>query len=293
MFGYVQPYKMELKIKDFEKFKAYYCGLCKSIKTNYGNIPRVTINYDMTFLAILLDSFFPESCILKRERCIIHPLKKRLIITNNSAIDYAAFCNITLANYKLLDDFNDDKSIIAKVNSNILKLYVNKAPKSLHNLNKNIKNNLHDLYNLENNYEDKILDEVCHPFANLTGILLNFYDKLNLTQEESNILYWLGYNLGKWIYLIDALDDLKDDMEKNKFNVINNILNKDNKPFKQFYKYIENRIYLVLVTCARNCSENFTKLNIKKNKELLTNILNLGLMDKIDQVLNKNSKLLN
>lgn len=290
MFGYVEPYKMELKIKDFEKFKAYYCGLCKSIKLNYGNIPRVTINYDMTFLAILLDSFFPISCVLKKERCIIHPLKKRVIITNNSALDYAAFCNITLANYKLLDNFNDDKSIISKLNSNILKLYVNKAPKSLKMLDKSIKNNLLDLYNLENNYENKILDEVCHPFAHLTGILLTSYDKLKITEEETKTLYWLGYNLGKWIYLIDALDDLKDDMLKNKFNVINNILNKDNKPFKEFYESIKDRIYFVLVTCARNCSENFNKLNLNKNKELLTNILDLGLMEKINEVLNKISK---
>src|SRR3712207_3590877 len=83
MFGYVFPNKMELKIKDYEKFKAYYCGLCLSIKKNFGNLPRISLNYDMTFLAILLDSLNNTKINCLKGSCIAHPMKNRLFIINN------------------------------------------------------------------------------------------------------------------------------------------------------------------------------------------------------------------
>ena len=127
MFGYVTPCKMEMKIKDYEKFKAYYCGLCNSIKNNFGNVPRLTLNFDMTFLAILLDSLSENKYNFIKFKCFIHPLKKRIMINNNEAIDYAAFCNVTLAYYKLMDDVYDNKTIKSKVFSMFLKNYLSKS----------------------------------------------------------------------------------------------------------------------------------------------------------------------
>ena len=86
MFGYVTPLKNELKVKDFDLFRAYYCGLCHEIKKNFGNIPRLTLNYDMTFLAILLDSLNDTTLNINEIRCLFHPIYKRNIISNNDAI---------------------------------------------------------------------------------------------------------------------------------------------------------------------------------------------------------------
>ena len=127
MFGYVTPCKMEMKIKDYEKFKAYYCGLCNSIKNDFGNLPRLTLNYDMTFLAVLLDSLSESKYNFVKFKCLIHPLKKRIMINNNKALDYAAFCNVTLAYYKLMDDVYDNKTIKSKIYSIFLKNYLPKA----------------------------------------------------------------------------------------------------------------------------------------------------------------------
>lgn len=77
MFGYVTPCKMELKIKEYEKFRAYYCGLCKTIKKRLWWIARITINYDMTFLGILLDSLEDNKNTFTKVHCIIHPIKKK------------------------------------------------------------------------------------------------------------------------------------------------------------------------------------------------------------------------
>lgn len=86
MFGYVIPYKMELKIKDYEKIKAYYCGLCRNIKYNFGNIPRITLNYDTTFLAILLDSFNNNEEKYIKKNCVLHPIKKRIFLIDNEPL---------------------------------------------------------------------------------------------------------------------------------------------------------------------------------------------------------------
>lgn len=289
MFGYVEPLKAELKIKDYEKFKAYYCGLCLAIKEHYGNLPRITINYDMTFLAVLLDALEDEKCEITAGKCIVHPLKKRLFIVNNSALQYAAFFNVTLAYFKLTDDVKDDNSKLSSFNAFFLKHYMKRIPNVLIKHSEYIKEKLNELNILEEKGENLSLDELSHPFADLTGFILSSYPK---SGTNSSILYDLGYNLGKWIYIIDAFDDLETDMNKDKFNAINNTLNKNKLPFHEFKVLIENRIDFILVTSARNCYEALNKLCLKTNKDLLYNILQLGLLEKMDKVFKKtNSKI--
>ena len=282
MFGYVTPCKMELKIKDYEKFKAYYCGLCKTIKSNYGNLPRVVLNYDMTFLAILLHSLDDDSPSYIKKHCIVHPMRKKIIMVSNPPLEYAAFCNITLAYFKLLDNVNDDKSIKSKLLSILLKVCTKKTCVKFANNIEYIEKKLDELYSFEKNKDSISIDEISHPFGELTGYILSSYiEKDNINSE---ILYNLGYNLGKWIYIIDAWDDLEKDMNEEKYNPINFILNKDNKNYKDFSREIEERIDFILTMCGRHCLDCLSKLHIKKNEELLYNILQYGLMEKMDKV---------
>ncbi|MBU3196126.1 DUF5685 family protein [Clostridium algidicarnis] len=282
MFGYVTPCKMELKIKDYEIFKAYYCGVCKSIKSNYGNIPRISLNYDMTFLAILIDAFLDEPLELNPECCPVHPLKKRLSVRNNSSVDYASKLNITLTHYKFLDDLNDEKAFKYKILYSISNLYIKKNPLYLKDVENQIKTSLEKLSNQEKDIAENNIDSISDTFADLTGILLTSYNFKDKSFIED--LYWLGYNLGKWIYLIDAIDDLKDDMKNNKFNPINHCFNENNLEFLEFYSLIKDRVEFILVYCASQCLDIFYKLPIKKNKDLIENILKYGLMEKMDKV---------
>ncbi|QAT39019.1 DUF5685 family protein [Clostridium sp. JN-9] len=282
MFGYVFPYKMELKIKDFEKFKAYYCGLCLSIKENYGNLPRLTLNYDMTFLAILLDALEDKEIEYKSHKCFIHPFKKKIVVINSDALNYAAFCNVCLSYYKLLDDVYDENSIKSRLSSKVLHKLFYKFPDKYNLINTKIKDNLDKLYLSESNSSEKSLDELSHNFAHITGIILSSY-----LEGFNENLYTLGYNLGKWIYIIDAYDDLKKDMENHRFNAINSCYNVNHSPFEVFKKSIDKRIDFILTNCGRQCADQLTKIPLKKNKELLYNILNLGLIEKMDKVKNK------
>lgn len=292
MFGYVTPCKMEMKIKDFEKFKAYYCGLCNSIKNSYGELPRLTLNYDMTFLAILLDSLGDSKCNFTKFSCVIHPLKKRIMINNNMALDYAAFCNTTLAYYKLMDDACDDKTIKSKVFSTFLKKYLSKSPIEYNEVMKYTEEKLLLLNTLEANPvnvtidEQLSIDELSHVFADLTGFIISFYYKDASFKED---LYWLGYNLGKWIYIIDAYDDLEKDIKNGSFNAISSLLNEDNLDFKSFSKSIQPRIDYILTTCAEQCLKNLNSLPLTKNEDILYNILELGLMEKMNVVFNEKS----
>lgn len=285
MFGYVVPCKLELKIRDYERFKAYYCGLCHSIKNSHGNLPRLSLNYDMTFLAILLDALESDTYHIEKFRCALHPTKNRLRFYNNKPLDYAASCNVILAYYKLLDNAEDDKSIKSKVMSLFLNRYI--KDKALSN---NIKGFLDNLYAKEKNPVSFSIDEISHDFAHLTGYLIsNYFDD---SAEFKETLYWLGYNIGKWIYLIDAMDDLEKDMKNNKFNVISSIYNKENIPYETFRPSIEEKMDFILLSCASTCSDLLDQLPIKKNQELLYNILKFGLMEKIDIVF-KRSELSN
>jgi hypothetical protein len=294
MFGYVTPCKMELKIKDFEKFKAYYCGLCHSIKNNFGNLPRLTLNFDMTFLAILLDSLSDDSYNFSQFKCMIHPLKKRIKLQCNESLDYAAFCNTTLAYYKLMDDVQDNNTIKSKVFSIFLKNYITNPKIEYNDVMKYTEEKLLLLNTLETNAKDisideqLSIDELSHVFADLTGFIISFYYKDAPFKED---LYWIGYNLGKWIYIIDAYDDLEKDIKSCSFNAIHSLLNKDNSDFKTFSSLIQPRIDYILTTCAQQCISYLDKLPLIKNEDILYNILELGLMEKMDKVFHKELKL--
>ena len=114
MFGYITPLYNELKLGDYYYFKSYYCGLCNTIKENFGNIPRLTLNYDLTFIGFLLDGLFSNQIFIKQVRCIKHANKKILILTDTTALDYCANLSILLFDYKLKDNIEDDKSLKSK-----------------------------------------------------------------------------------------------------------------------------------------------------------------------------------
>lgn len=99
-------------------------------------------------------------------------------------------------------------------------------------------------------------------------------------------MYSLGYTLGKWIYLIDAFDDLKKDMKDNKFNPINYLFNSENKSYDELLPLIKDRLEFTILNCSYNCKEILEKLPLKRNEDILKNVLELGMMDKYLGILN-------
>lgn len=293
MFGYVTPCKLELKVKDYEKFKSYYCGLCKNIKKYYGNIPRLILNYDMTFLAVLLDSLSISKTSYKKGTCFIHPLKKKVWIDDNPALEYAAFCNLVLVYYKLKDNKEDEKSLIYSMLSDFIGLYMNKNRSDFNYIANEIKKSIEKLNLIEKDKDNLNIDEISHPFSNITGFIFSSYvDFIQISTKERvrETLYTFGYNLGKWIYIIDAYDDLENDLNENKFNPILKTYNLGSNQIKDYKGKCKQNINFLLDSCASSCLINLDKLPITKNEDLLQNIIQLGLVEKMNNVLDGRDK---
>ena len=292
MFGYIYPFKPDLKIRYYDTFKSYYCSLCHAIKRNYGNLPRVSINFDTTFMAIFLDSFSNDIQTIEKKTCIIHPIEKKNIMKNNSSINYASHITLILTHNKIIDDINDENNLLSRVILPIFSKYIHKLPKEMIEIKKYTFENLEDLKNLEKSQEDISIDEYAHPFANLTKKIFSFYCNTNNFNKNSIIhVENIGYNLGKWIYLIDAFNDMEKDYKNNSFNPIlkiHKINSKDKKEIDiiELKRSIKDDYSSLLTFINYKCLENFTSLSLEKNYDLIENILQLGMPFKIDKIIN-------
>ena len=119
MFGYIVVNKPELKIKDFDKYQQYYCGLCQSLKKTHGKISQLTLNNDLTFVGILLTSLYEPQETVKTIRCPLHPAHKK-DVRLTPYLDYVSDMTIVLTYYKLEDDIIDEKSLKSKLACSLL-----------------------------------------------------------------------------------------------------------------------------------------------------------------------------
>ena len=289
MFGYITPLKSELKVREFEYFRSYYCGLCHEIKKEYGNIPRFCLNYDLTFIGFLLEGLYSAPLTLKYVKCLRHPTTKIIIVDKTDTLNYSCNLSILLFNYKLKDNIADDKSI----KSNFFKLLLSPAFKkdllSMNSLASSIDKNITNLSILEKSKNFSTLDEICAPFSDTMGIILRDfpYDIENDSIDLRNNLYWLGYYIGKWIYLIDALDDLNNDINENKFNPFNIIYNNVNLNYSELLKTNISDIDFYISNCISNCIDYMNKIPFKKHFDIINNTISLGLLSKYYEILNK------
>lgn len=280
MFGYIIPVEKELGTEDLEILQKYYCGLCHTVKDKYGNIPRVALSYDSTFFAMLLDGINLYDPITTKNSCFKHPLSSKPYFSCSKALNYSADLNIALIYYKLLDDVKDDRTIKAVTLKNIIKPYYKKL--SNISLKHSFSHNLNSLKQLELNNNSSSLDVICDPFSKLLGEVLRDcpFELINDTNKTRMLLYEFGYSLGKWIYLMDAIEDLQSDMIKKRFNPLNCVYNKNNLSYNELLSIIKEKMDFYLITLVSNCLDLLNKLPIKRNKSIINNFINLGLTQK-------------
>ncbi|MCR4717073.1 MAG: DUF5685 family protein [Lachnospiraceae bacterium] len=168
MFGYVQVRKPELKIKDYDTYQAFYCGLCSTLWNNYGALGSVTLTYDMTFLVVLLSSVYDLKEERRDLRCIVHPAKKRKHISTKAS-DYASHMNIILTYYHFIDDVNDEGSKFAFAESKIYTPAFKKAIKRYPKKAKQIEKCLTKLSALEK--KNATIKELSDCFGKLMMVL--------------------------------------------------------------------------------------------------------------------------
>ncbi|MDD4678015.1 MAG: DUF5685 family protein [Tissierellia bacterium] len=273
MFGYITINKMELKFKEYYSYKGYYCGLCKCLKTKYGNKSRLTLNYDMTFLILLLSSLYEPDNKFNNERCMVHPKKKQLIIQND-VTNYAASLNVLLSYYNMLDNWEDDRDYKSLAAAKVLESEFKKSSAVLNEITKTIKLRLKNISKLEKEDTDDI-DAVSNEFGHLMEEMF-LYKKDHWEQSLRKI----GFYLGKYIYFIDAYDDMKKDEENSSYNPFNK-LNIENKK-----EYAKNLLMINLSLL----SEEIEKLPLVQDKGIIDNIIYSGMLNKFDNKENTNER---
>lgn len=217
MFGYVIPWKEKLTQEAWSIYRATYCGLCHDLGRRYGFAARFLLNYDFTFLALLLAKE-PSPPQQRCRRCVSAPLKGRRACERGAAMDSAADISVLLVYWKLMDQRHDEKGLKklpALLLLGLLFPVFRRARRRNPELNGSIGDHIARLSRLEAEGCPSI-DRTADQFA----LIMTAMVPPEWPQSRQRALQQLLYHLGRWIYLIDAWDDLEDDLKHHRYNPI-------------------------------------------------------------------------
>lgn len=216
MFGYVRPPVRKLSQEEQERFRQIYCGLCHTLGSRYGLSARFILNYDFTFLAILLSD--GREGRAECARCPVHPLKKRRYCLTDPALELAADESVILAYWQLRDGVADHgfwKGLKYRLLSRLLRGAYRKAAANRPAFDAGTREHLQKLYELEQ-ARSASMDQAADTFASLlSGAAREVDDPV-----RQRVLEQMLYHLGRWVYLVDAADDLKKDAASGDYNPV-------------------------------------------------------------------------
>lgn len=218
MFGYVRPYREELKVRELEAYQAMYCGLCRAMGARHGFAARMFLNYDFTFLAMLLapveDRPSTDFC-----RCPSRlGLGKKCACARSEGLDAAADESVILSYWKLRDNVRDGgfwKGLPARLLSLLLKRGYRKAAEARPEFDAAVRACLAELSALEREGSPS-LDRAADTFARI----LQAAAVPSGEAGRDRALGLLLYHVGRWIYLVDAWDDLEEDRAAGRYNPV-------------------------------------------------------------------------
>lgn len=264
MFGYILVNKPELKIKEFDLYRGYYCGLCRSLKDRYGLAGRFTLNYDMNFLAVLLSDLYDREECASCRKCMIHPFENHEE-RRNEISDYCADMCVFLSYFKCVDNWKDGKKLKSYIAMKCLKGKADKVRKLYPEKTDFIEKRLEMLSTLECAKNEPI-DRVAKVFGEIMGAVFEYKD--DFWKED---LYKIGFFLGKFIYILDAYEDIEEDIKSNNYN-----------PFRELFEEekFDEKVLEMLMFEIGQCTSRFERLPLVENVEILRNILYSGVWEK-------------
>ena len=271
MFGYVVMNKPEIRFKDFDLYRSFYCGLCRELREKYGISGQITLTYDMTFVVVLLSALYEPPTQKGTTRCVIHPVCRQPV-RKNAATEYGADMNVLLTYYKCMDDWEDEKKFAALGYGKILQRKNNRLSRRYPEKAEKIRKLLEKLSQMEKAGETDI-DKMSGCFGQIMEEI--FAWKKDVWEDS---LRRMGFYLGKFIYILDAYDDVEKDVKNGNYN-----------PFAKDYiiKGFDDRIKnMLLLMMAETCRE-FEKLPIIKYADILRNILYSGVWCRFESISRK------
>ncbi len=276
MFGYVAPFTPELKVKDKELYQAYYCGLCRALG-KYGLTSKLTLSYDASFAAILLAGVTDSAPVLTARGCPAHPVRGRIPVADDSSVlDYCAAVCVLLAKYKILDDAMDGRPA-RKAALPAIARGIKRASKKYPEAERALREGIERLEVIEHRPECDP-DEAPMDFGRTLGELLSAFPGIG--EEDIPLVREMGERLGGFIYIIDAWDDRAEDEKRGSYNIF--LRSHFDDPRETCAAMLDMSINAAVLA--------YDLMDIKVNKELLDNIMYMGLGVKAAEVLNKEDK---
>ncbi len=267
MFGYLTANTELLTPEELERYKACYCGLCRSLQKRHGQASRLTLNYDMTFLVLLLQSLYEPEETRGEDTCLPHPLQARAW-QRSEASDYGADLNVALAYLKCLDDWEDEGSLKALAQAETLRGAYERVCRDYPRQCAAISRGMEALHALERERkEDPDAAAAC--FGGLLGELFVWRE-----DRWSETLRRMGDALGRCLYVMDACMDLDGDATWNRYN-----------PFRRYYGLSNNeqRFRSIMNMLLSDCLMAFDRLPLVQDASILKNILCVGLWTQFDR----------
>ncbi|MCR5785778.1 MAG: DUF5685 family protein [Eubacterium sp.] len=276
MFGYVNVNKESLDKNNIEIYQSFYCGLCAKLKEISGPKGQMLLNYDMTFLIILLSGLYELEDEEKDFICKLHPTQKRKMRINR-ATEYAAQMNVLLSYQNFADDWHDDGQIKKRALMKLFEKQYKKIAIMYPSQAAAIEKCMRDLKKAEENGEYNV-DIV----AGYTGEMLSEIFAWEGGMWSEN-LKTLGFYLGKFIYIMDAYEDIGEDMKNGSYNVLYEIRRKNKKDFDTISK-------VMLVSMMTECAKAFERMPIVLYGDIIRNILYSGVWNKFEYLQIKKAK---
>ncbi len=276
MFGYVKIRRGDLRVKEFECYKAIYCGLCHHQKKLSRRL-RYSLSYDMVFLALLRIGTAGERLSFSKKRCLAHPFRPRLTVESSESLRYTAGVSAILLYYKLIDDIADERGVrrlLAKCMLHSAEKAMRQTP--LLTLEERVKDLLQDLSAVEARQSGNVYDG-----ADCFGKLLGEVFAYGEEEDKQKALFELGRRIGRYIYLLDAYADRKEDAEEEKYNPF--VLSKEALESERFQKNLITALDMEMLEAARALEA----LAIEDGgiHAILQNIVKLGLGDTARRVI--------
>lgn len=276
MFGYVNANRDQLSKEDQIDYQRYYCGLCQELGHQAGGSGQLLLNYDLCFLTILLQGLYEPELTTKDFRCIIHPVSPKHGYISE-ATSYAASMDILLSYFSLMDNYHDEGSKVSLVAANSIKKSYDAIKDLYPRQAKAIEDYIFKLSAAELSGETNI-DVVSNYTGEMLAEIFNWKD-----DEWKSDLSSMGFYLGKFIYIIDAYDDLKKDEKHGNYNPLSFM--KKNSP-NEFETFVRVNLTSLMAECAKS----FERLPIIENTDILRNIIYSGVWTKYEYLQLKDKK---
>ncbi len=272
MFGYIITNPEALPKERQQRFRAVYCGLCATLRRRHGLTGSATLSYDMTFLALLLNALYEPGEQSGRERCPTHPVKAHSYVLS-PVMDYVADMNVALVYYKCLDNWRDDRNVLAAGEGVLLKRAYRRVGAAYPEKCAAIEAWLEDIHAIE---EQKRLE--IDPPVNATGKLLGELFVYPGDDTWSEDLRAVGDGLGRFIYFMDAYDDLPGDLRKGRYNPLKVL--RDREDYEELCRS-------AMTMMVADASEAFERLPVVLDADILRNVLYSGVWSKYAYLQNK------